>query len=150
MPFFRWIDAYHVGVPAIDTEHMQLVTMMNELYEGMLSGNADVIIDTVFDELVAYGENHMRKEEALFADISFPNAAWHTRQHDTFRKHIRELRDTATAANGKALALETLSYLKGWLTRHIEKADREYVDYMRESGKGQQHPLLRRGSSRTQ
>lgn len=134
MTFVRWIEAYHVGIAQLDAEHKQLIAMMNELYESMLSGHAAIILDTVLDGLIAYGEDHLRHEEEMFARTDYPLAAAHTRLHDSFRKQVQELKRHARTATGRAVALETLTYLKDWLIRHIEKTDREFADYLAAKG----------------
>jgi hemerythrin len=134
MMFFRWSDSMSIGMPMFDAEHMQLVSIMNELYESLLSGSAPVILDNVLDGLADYGENHLRHEEAVFAQTRYPHAEWHTKQHDVFRKRIQDLRQATETSSGKALALETLNFLKNWLVSHIDKSDREYATFFAAKG----------------
>lgn len=132
MPFSRWIDAHQVGIFIFDKEHKLLIETMNDLYEGMLSGSPGVILDNVLDELVAYGERHMQREEAAFAETGYPQATWHIGQHNDFRKRILDLREKAQTQNDKIVALETLTYLKDWLVRHIEKADMDFAEFLKD------------------
>lgn len=134
MPFVHWSDSMRIGMPMFDAEHMQLLALMNELYDSLLSGGAVVILDTVLDGLADYGEHHLRHEEAMFAQTNYPHALWHTKQHDVFRKRIQDFRLAAETGNAKALALETLNFLKEWLLKHIEHSDREYVQHFVANG----------------
>jgi hemerythrin len=134
MTFFRWSDNIRIGIDIFDAEHMQLVAIMNELYESLLSGSAAIILNSVLDGLVNYGERHMRHEEATFADTNYPHARWHTRQHDAFRKRILALRQQTETVSGNAVAIETLTFLKNWLTKHIDKEDRAYAEYLTAKG----------------
>ncbi len=45
MPLVKWNEKLSVGVSIIDDEHKNLVEMLNELYDAMLSKKSEALSD---------------------------------------------------------------------------------------------------------
>ncbi len=86
-----WKSAFCCGHPAIDTQHMVLVAMANDLLNRMLAGasKAEVtpVITALFDEV----GRHFSDEERHLASIGYAGLTEHTREHARLLQQCREL-----------------------------------------------------------
>jgi hemerythrin-like metal-binding protein len=132
MAFFKWSDDLSVGVMAADADHKKLIEMLNRLYEGMMAGQGKDIVEKVLEDLVSYTRFHFAREEDFFAKTKYP-AVEHIRQHRELMKQAEELQSRCKSGEG-ALSVETLGFLKDWLTVHIQGSDRRYKDHLNAAG----------------
>jgi hemerythrin len=80
----------------------------------------------ILDELILYTETHFRDEEGLLADRRYSDIATHKHQHAGFVKQVQDLRGQF-AAGRITMSIQTLQFLKSWLTTHILSADQAYA-----------------------
>lgn len=138
MIFFPWTVDCSVGVAVLDNEHWQLMKLVNDLYDGMLSGTAtDKVLD-VIDGVGGYASMHLKHEEDAMAWADFPDAESHIHQHEIFRQTMHTFKARAIEAKG-TLALidvtrELSIYLKEWIHHHIQEEDKALGHFL--NGKG--------------
>jgi hemerythrin len=121
-----WKDSYNIRIPRVDAEHKVLVDLINQLHAAMLSGKAQQTMSKILSELLRYTENHFTYEEGLLAQRRYSALAAHKQQHAGFTKQVRDL-DTAYKAGQISISIDTLQFLKNWLTSHILSSDQAYA-----------------------
>jgi hemerythrin-like metal-binding protein len=132
MAFFNWSDSLSVGVTACDDDHKELMDMLNRLYEGMRSGQGKEVVGKVLDDLISYTKFHFAREEAFFEGTGYP-AVEHKAQHRDLVKQAEDLQ--ARYESGEcSLSIETLDFLKDWLTIHIQVTDKKYSAHLNAAG----------------
>jgi hemerythrin-like metal-binding protein len=130
--FFNWSDGLSVGVKASDDDHKELIEMLNRLFDGMRSRQGKEVVGKVLDDLIAYTKFHFAREEAYFDKTEYP-AAEHKAQHRELVKQAEDLQ--ARYKSGEcALSVETLDFLKDWLTIHIQGTDKKYTSHLNAAG----------------
>jgi hemerythrin-like metal-binding protein len=123
---FPWKDAYSVGFPRLDTQHKGLIGLINELHEAMLEGRAKSAMSHIVDELVDYTAQHFAFEESMMLQRGYSGLAQHQEIHKKLTAQVYELRDKFRA--GKiTVTIETMHFLKNWLSGHILSADMGYA-----------------------
>jgi hemerythrin len=122
----KWKDSYNVRIPRVDSEHKVLVDLINQLHAAMLSGQAKSAMAKILSELILYTENHFTYEEGLLAQRRYSALAAHKLQHAGFVTQVREL-SAAHQAGRTSISIETLQFLKNWLTSHILSSDQAYA-----------------------
>jgi hemerythrin len=125
MKHIVWGQELELGIPAIDSQHRQLVRLVNELNDALTAKNrpkAELIFEEVLDYLVC----HFEFEERLQEKAGYCYAKAHRRVHEIFMRKVNSLRDHARS--GEGAALELLQMLKKWLTHHIRNEDFDYVE----------------------
>jgi hemerythrin-like metal-binding protein len=123
---FPWKDAYSVRMPRIDTQHKGLVALINELHAAMLEGRAKQTLSHIVDELVDYTGQHFAYEESMLRQNGYSALAEHQQLHKKLTAQVYELRDKLRA--GKiTVTIETMQFLKNWLSGHILSADMAYA-----------------------
>ena len=135
MSLIVWNEQLMVGVDIIDRQHQELVRMANELSDAMKSGHGRDVLEKLFSGLAAYTVTHFATEERLMQTHHYPGASDHRRQHDELKHSVADL--TAKAKAGKlSVTLETMGFLRDWLSHHIKQTDREFAQFL--IGKGLQ------------
>jgi hemerythrin-like metal-binding protein len=123
---FPWKDSYSVHIPRIDTQHRGLVALINDLHAAMLEGRAKEAMAGIVDELVDYTVQHFAFEESMLRQHGYSGLAEHQQIHEKLRSQVFELRDKFRA--GKiSVTIETMHFLKNWLSDHILSEDMAYA-----------------------
>lgn len=132
MAFFNWSDDLSVGVNASDDDHKKLIDMLNRLFEGMKNKQGKEVVGKVLDDLVSYTKFHFAREEEFFAKTGYP-AVEHKNEHTALVKQAEELQSRYKSGE-VALSVQTLDFLKDWLTVHIQGTDKKYSVHLNAAG----------------
>jgi hemerythrin-like metal-binding protein len=123
---FPWKEAYSVGISRIDIQHKGLICLINELHQAMLEGRAKSTLSHILDELVDYTAQHFAFEESMLLQRGYAGLAGHREVHEKLTSQVYELRDKFRA--GKlTVTIETMHFLKNWLSGHILSVDMAYA-----------------------
>ena len=128
MALFNWKEEYSVSVRKFDDHHKKLISLINELHEGMLTGKHKDIVGNTISELLKYTKYHFGEEEKLMAVNRYPGLAEHKAQHEAFTKKVLEF--IAKYEAGKAtVTLDVVNFLREWLKGHILQTDKKYTAF---------------------
>jgi hemerythrin-like metal-binding protein len=61
-----WSDELSVNIEEIDKQHKKLIDVINVLFNAMIEGKTQNIIDTIIDDLIDYAKYHFSTEEKYF------------------------------------------------------------------------------------
>ena len=123
---FLWKDAYNLGIPEMDQQHQGLVRILNALHASMSKGSPRESLEMVLRDLIAYTERHFKCEEQLMVRRGYSGLKAHQAEHQKLTKEVHDLRDRLHA--GKIMvSLDTMNFLKSWLTNHIMCHDKAYA-----------------------
>ncbi len=129
----RWNDNKHsVGILAMDSQHLKLVDIINELYAAMMKGTAQKILNEILAKLIEYTTSHFSQEEALMRVHSYPGLTGQQQQHKDLVDKVKVIKNEFEG--GHANAVDTMNFLKNWLLEHISKSDNEYGKYLNSKG----------------
>jgi len=120
-----WDESLSVGVPEMDEEHKELIRMINRTQELLELGRRKDALEFFERGLMRYTETHLVDEEEFMERIGYPKLAEHKKQHELFRKKVREL-GAALKEQELDKLHEALDLSWAWIYRHITGADREY------------------------
>jgi hemerythrin-like metal-binding protein len=136
LPFIAWTEQMRVDVKLLDNDHKRLAILTNDLYAGVTTGRAKLLLVRDFETLAGQIRDHFAREEQLFAEFRYPGAAIHAQQHDILTDRIRDLRARFKRETELAGLLEIMNLLKGWLFGHIQSSDQKYVPYLKVKNTG--------------
>jgi hemerythrin len=129
MPLMTWTAALSVGHPEMDRQHKNLMDLVNDLHDRMLSGQANAALADVLDRLVQYTQSHFAAEERLLARAGYPGLASQRAEHQALTQQVVKFRDECR--NGRvALSVHVSRFLKDWLQTHIVGEDKKYTAYV--------------------
>jgi len=129
-----WTDKLSVGVKVIDDDHKKLVSMVNELYDGITAGHGKEALGKVLDELVNYTKFHFKREEDFFAKTGYPAAVAHKKEHDDLTTQVLDVQAKYKSGAMATLSLEVMNFLKNWLVNHIQGSDKKYGPHLNAKG----------------
>ena len=121
-----WKDFYSVGEPSLDSEHRQILGILNELLEAVEQDSDQQILKSALDRLVQYTLVHFKHEEEVMQGLDYPEFQRHKAQHDRLRKRTIDLREHITLVTGH----DMLFFLKEWWLSHIQGEDKKYAPYL--------------------
>jgi hemerythrin len=129
----RWSEALlGTGVPAVDAQHRELFSRVNDLLDACARGEGGAAIRPTLDSLGEYIEAHFTEEEALMTDRRCSAAAQNKAAHDLFRERYNGLRgDLIGCRNATEMAMLVLEVQRtvcDWLTDHIMQIDTKLRD----------------------
>jgi len=128
MAFFVWKDEYSTGITGIDTQHKEIIRLMNEVFNAISKSKEKLVKKEVFIDLLKYANYHFGLELSLFQQYHYERENEHREEHNFFIKKIETLmiNDYLTDKN---VLIETLHFLRSWFENHILKTDVEYCRY---------------------
>ena len=125
MPLLAWSCNYSVGVKALDTQHMNLFEILNELHDAMRVGKGRSVTGPLLENLVKYTKEHFACEERLMEAAGYPELAKHRAAHAALTEKVGAFMARHQKGDG-SVNVDLLLFLRDWLKKHIEQEDKEY------------------------
>lgn len=125
MSVIDWNDKLCIGVAQVDTEHQNLVGILNQLDEAMRKGKGTRIMGEILVQLVDYTKFHFANEENIMAEANYPKLERHKSQHRQLVEKVEKFHQKFTS-QGKRITKEMMEFLRYWLTNHILVDDMEF------------------------
>ena len=133
MEFIQWQESLSVGVKAFDSEHRQLIDQINKLSQSLRVGAGGRTMGIILDSLVSYTAIHFAHEEEYMRLYEYPCYEEHKLEHEALTAQVAEYKERL--ASGKtSFSIELLIFLSDWLTNHIMKTDKRYMEFFRLKG----------------
>jgi hemerythrin len=123
-----WKDDFNLGIDPFDTHHEHLFELLNNAYDNFVSDGPVESLGATLDALVDYATYHFSAEEKWMKGNNYPKYAGHLNHHGSFIVRVVEMQ-VDFAEGRKTLSLETLAFLKNWLSNHILTIDADYGRY---------------------
>lgn len=135
MDAFVWNEGYMTGEGIVDTEHQELVRLINLVVEKVSSEMPEEEIRQIMDQLVQYAVFHFRHEEELMEASSCDPRfiAQHVNVHQEFARQVVNMRKISGAGTGSE---DLLRFLTSWLAHHILGIDQAMARQIRKIREG--------------
>lgn len=125
MPLINWSDKFSVGVKSLDSQHINLFKILNELHDSMKSGNDQSTVTPLLHKLLTYAREHFAEEEKLLQQVKYPGLGRQRAQHHAITIRVVEFL-SRYKTDQKAFTFELILFLSDWLRKHILREDKEY------------------------
>ncbi|WP_298439455.1 bacteriohemerythrin [Geobacter sp.] len=133
MALITWNDSLSVKVKQFDDQHKKLVDMVNQLFDAMKGGKGSQVLGDILRQLIAYTQTHFAAEERLMKQYAYPDFEAHKKEHNALVMQVLDLQKQFQ--EGKpVLTQNVMTFLRDWLSRHIQGDDRKYGVFF--NGKG--------------
>ncbi|HOW04772.1 bacteriohemerythrin [Methanospirillum hungatei] len=133
MAFLKWSESLSVHVTEIDEQHQKLIQLINTLHDAMLEKKGKEVLGKILDELAAYTVYHFSTEEKYMEQCGYPGLAFHKKEHDTFVGKVESLIQDYQA-NKLGITIELMTFLKDWVSNHIQITDKKYSETFNKNG----------------
>jgi hemerythrin-like metal-binding protein len=123
---FPWDKNFETGIPEIDEQHKQLVSILNHLAAHLANRSHPDTLNQYFAELANYANYHFQTEEAIWNKY-FTGDDWltsHTKTHQSFITNLTALKEDEGEKQLDDVIQEIVSFLSKWLAYHILDTDK--------------------------
>lgn len=127
--FFQWEPKLLLGVDAMDDEHKGLVVKMNEIHDLVEARANKRAISKALHDLDALTRKHFAHEEAMMLAADYAGRENHQWVHKDLLTRLGGHVQAFDAGDG-SVPPELFSFLRLWLTAHIQGIDRKYAPSM--------------------
>ncbi len=131
MPLIAWTSQLNVGVKLLNNDHKKLVILINDLHDGLVTGQAKPALENIFEMLVSFTRLHHANEEKLLADAGYHNTLMHKLEHGQMLEELLELQIRFINTAQLGVEMETMHQLRVWLFRHIQGADQQFASHLK-------------------
>lgn len=133
MSLMEWSSNLDVGVHSMNSEHQQLLSIMNKLYDRHQAKASVSELKTLMNDLASYTVKHFQDEEAYLDSIAFPDADKHKFIHKDLLAKFGTHKANFEASG--VLDQSFFLFLKMWLSAHIQGIDSKYGAFAKTHGK---------------
>jgi hemerythrin-like metal-binding protein len=109
----------------LDEHHNKLFSLLNSVYENVMTSPDVNFILPIIDELSEYTRMHFSAEEQHMRDLGFKEIDAHTAKHRDFSNKL-EIMKSHYHGNNLEAAQELMVVLGDWLLSHVIKEDIKY------------------------
>ncbi len=120
----EWTSVLETGNETIDTQHRELITLLNGLIESCANGiDAEKLRDAL-DFLAEYTYRHFDDEEMLQLMYMYPDYENHKQAHDVFKRKVQDLiARFEESGSTEVLSSDVNKIVAAWFLRHIRLED---------------------------
>jgi len=128
---FEWSKQLETGIEKVDSQHQNLVAMINRLHRAMPLGKGGEEAGGILDELADYAVYHFGYEEEIFETIDYPDTESHREAHRKAAERIQSFQQQFKDGN-PSVAMDLMNFLTEWLKEHIMKTDMGFAPFLKE------------------
>ncbi|OGC50865.1 hypothetical protein A2716_02415 [candidate division WWE3 bacterium RIFCSPHIGHO2_01_FULL_40_23] len=130
---FKWDDKYSVKVPSLDEQHKHFFTLTNRILTMIEKRRNSELRESLIFLLVDLGNYallHLDYEEDCMEKYRCSGCEDHPIAHAVYRDKVKQYLGQLKeeSVDIYALAQEVAEFTQNWLSHHILRKDREYID----------------------
>ncbi|MOA09991.1 Bacteriohemerythrin [compost metagenome] len=131
-----WTADFETGIDIIDEQHKRIFEYLKEIDQAISRKSVEQI-EHVIKSLIDYAISHNTFEESLMDKAGYPMLDAHHEVHERFKERADSYRTRfGSGEDPIRLAREVRSDIGLWLTNHIKRDDKHYVNYVKRSLEG--------------
>lgn len=130
-------DEYHVGINVIDSQHLELASIVSSLSKALRDGEEIAVVKGLFNELRTSTAHHFATEHELMLHYAYPERRAHDDKHRILLGELREMESELS----KEGALFLTDRLRTWLLEHILEQDLSLGNFLKSVGAEVSAPL---------
>ncbi len=134
MSYLTWQNKFSVGIKGIDRDHKILFDLVGQFHDAYAMGKGSDALESLFEILLDYTDNHFRREETLMRDNGYPGLEGHIKSHQDLRNEVEGMHQRFINGDQGQICLDLLGFLNNWLTFHILETDMAYRIYFEQRG----------------
>ncbi len=120
------LQRFAIGIAEIDLQHRRLFELLGEMQGWSGTDLERVASLDILDSLTEYAHVHFSVEESMMRMLHYPHTAAHIAEHKRFVDTVDILRHRLLK---EKRCIDLVAFIKSWLVDHIDRVDRQYVDY---------------------
>lgn len=133
MTNFAWKDEYAFGIEIIDSQHKELVQLLDKTYNSFYKFDSQQELARLLNEIKEFALIHFATEEKYFDLFSFEGSQEHKQKHSDLKEKVGSF-ITRFETEGTKITIELVDFLEDWIVDHMEVMDKKYVKNFKEHG----------------
>ncbi len=117
-----WRNKMSIGEPMIDSDHKQLIELLNS-YEDAVNSRDLALLKSTFAGLLKYTETHFNREESLMQAIHYKGYQDHHEAHLDLIDELHTFHKQIMSKTGHIDLPEVSRFLHDWLVNHVLNED---------------------------
>ncbi len=124
-----WTSDLSVGVAALDEQHKQLLSIINDLIDHEDETIHSETVSSAFGRLISYTRQHFALEEEVMRTHAFPGFNEHRARHIAFTENLIDM----MLGFDKMTMQDLIEFLVDWFDNHIRHDDQDYAEFFARS-----------------
>ena len=121
-----------LGYEELDSQHVCIHKAFTEMLDAMSSGKSHTKFFSLIKFLEDYATEHFAMEEDLMESHNYPKIREHREEHWKFAARFSEQKERFEKEGvTSSLVIKTQNWLFEWLTDHIKRVDREFIEFVK-------------------
>jgi len=125
MALIKWDPSFSVGVSALDADHRNLASLINEINAACRQRLGRETISSLLGRLRSHITDHFAREEALMERLGYPGYADHWNHHVDTNAALQRIFELGASIDDLSVQHDMLVFLKAWFTNHVLGADQK-------------------------
>jgi hemerythrin len=125
------LKRFEIGIAEIDAQHRRLFELLNDMKGWSGTDLEHAASLDILDSLSEYALVHFAVEESIMRMLHYPDTAAHIAEHKRFADTLDVFRHRLLK---EQRSIDLVDFIKSWLVDHIDRVDRQYVDYFLAKG----------------
>lgn len=122
MTLLKWKPSYSLGIPSVDQEHRELISLINAVYSHLDSNSNADEIEACLEDIYAGIASHFALEERHMREADYEEYRAHKNEHEELLDQIRDLMDDFEG-DPEAARATLESRLSDWFGLHFSTFD---------------------------
>lgn len=131
----EWHDGLNLGVDEIDSQHKELISIINDVLEQVKKSGSDAVVDSLLAQLREYAVHHFNAEESFMEKIDYPELMKHKQIHKQLKDRVKYFQSSRFRKEDVSWD-EVKELLSTWLIEHILREDYKVAQYAKSEGGG--------------
>ena len=133
MPIVKWCDNFSVNVVQIDSQHKQMLELVNNLHASVEACVDKKDLERMLVELVDFTRLHFLTEEKLMKEHGYSGLTSHYKEHRILLQHLDNL--VKAVEHGKYPAFYSdYDVSSDWALDHISECDKSLGAFLYSKG----------------
>lgn len=122
MTIIQWDASFNIGNELIDSQHQELVKIINTLSIAIGNKHDANAINVIFEQLYRYTKYHFKSEALYFNRLTNKDRQLHKLQHKHFIEELKFMQKSE-----ENIGPELLDFLCDWIIHHINGEDKKFA-----------------------
>ncbi|MGB8275609.1 MAG: hemerythrin domain-containing protein [Alphaproteobacteria bacterium] len=133
MQKFVWLETFELGIPQIDDEHKQMLSIMQRVQDTANAEQFDECM-TLLDDLISVSEAHFTREEELLEKLRYPGVAEHREYHSALLARAEAVKEICKGMRSRANFKGCCEEMFGFLVDDVVAGDLTLKSFLQEKG----------------
>ncbi len=131
-------EKYRMYASFINEDQKKIIGTVDKAIVAKQHQESSIELEKVLSHITRDAVRHFTTEESYMKVFKYPGYHYHKEEHQDFSTKAHAYRKIILNSDSKT-ANEILEYLKKWLVKHFQEADKKSTDYFHKNELKQTH-----------